>query len=90
VPVAGGWENPIRDGLPERVDGWPRVFSDGATRDIDATVSDIVIAPVYADDPKLEVRAAGPEDCYRSSEEQFSKVWQAAGLRVFTRGPCGC
>jgi hypothetical protein len=92
MPVAGGWANQIRDGLPERVDGWPKVISDGATRDVDATVADVVIAPADAAAPKLQVRTAGPRACSGSSDEsdQFSKVWEAAGLRVLTRGPCGC
>jgi hypothetical protein len=92
VPVIGGWGNPIRDGLPERVDGWPQVISDGATRDVDMAVADIVMAPTDMAAPELRLRTAGPEDCSGSSdgEDQFSKLWEAAGLRVFTRGPCGC
>lgn len=92
APVVGGWDNPIRDGLPERVDGWPRVIGDGATREVDMTVADIVIAPASADAPELRLRTAGPTVCTgsESDEEEFSQVWEAGGLRVFTRGPCGC
>jgi hypothetical protein len=89
MPVVGGWHNPIRDGLPASVEALPRVLSDGATRDVDATVADIVIAPANSDSPELQVREPGPTSC-RSSSSEFSKVWEAAGLRVFTRGPCGC
>jgi hypothetical protein len=92
MPAVGGWETPIRDGLPERVDGWPHVISDGATRDVDMAVADIVIAPSDMGTPELQLRTAGPRACSGSSDEsdQFSKVWEATGLRVFTRGPCGC
>jgi hypothetical protein len=68
---------------------WPRVISDGATRDVDAAVTDIVIAPANTDAPELRLREAGPKSC-RGSSGQFSKVWESGGLRVFTRGPCGC
>lgn len=88
VPLVGGWDNPIHEGLPESVDGWPRVISDGATREVDATVSDIVIAPANADAPQLNLRAK-KRNC-TSMSGQFSKVWEAASLRIFTRGPCGC
>jgi hypothetical protein len=92
MPVVGGWESPIRDGLPERNDGWPKVISDGATRDVDMAVADIVISRSDAAAPELLLRTAGPQACRDSSDEsdQFSKVWEATGLRVFTRGPCGC
>jgi hypothetical protein len=89
MPVVGGWDNPIRDGLPASVENWPRVISDGATRDVDMAVTDILIAPANSDAPELRVREAGPKKC-RGSSGQFSKVWEAGGLRVFTRGPCGC
>jgi hypothetical protein len=89
MPVVGGWANPIDDGLPERVDGGPRVIADGATRDVDMAVADIVIAPSDLAVPELQVRPAGTESC-GGSAEQFSKVWEAGGLRVLTRGPCGC
>jgi hypothetical protein len=89
VPVVGGWENRISDGLPERVDGWPRVIGDGATREVDAAVADIVLAPSDLTAPELQLRVAGSQSCSGSSDE-FSKVWEAAGIRIFTRGPCGC
>jgi hypothetical protein len=89
VPVVGGWENEIRDGLPERVEGWPRVLSDGATREVDATVADVVIARSHVATPELQLRTTGPQSCDGASS-QFSKVWETGDLRVFTRGPCGC
>jgi hypothetical protein len=89
MPVVGGWENHVRDGLPTSAQGWPRVIGDGATHDVDMAVADIVIAPANTDAPELHVSEAGPTAC-RGSSDQFSKVWEAAGLRVFTRGPCGC
>lgn len=89
MPVVGGWENPIRDGLPEVADGWPRVISDGATRDVDMAVADVVIAPANTVAPELKIREAGAKPC-RGESGQFSKVWEAGGLRVYTRGPCGC
>ncbi len=92
APVVGGWANPIRDGLPERADGWPRVFGNGATREVDMAVSDVVVAPANVDIPELQVHPGEPPICTgaEDEDEEFSKVWEAANLRVFTRGPCGC
>ena len=92
MPIIGSWQNPIRDGLPDTVDGWPKMIANGATREVDMAVADIVIAPADAEASQLQVRVDQTESCSGASEgdEQFSKVWEAAGLRLFTRGPCGC
>jgi hypothetical protein len=88
MPKTGGWQNPIREGLPESRDPWPLVVADGATREVDATVADIVIANPLAPDPALQPRSRA-QRCH-NMWEQFSTVWSTAELSVLTRGPCGC
>jgi hypothetical protein len=88
MPRVGGWQNPIREGLPDSHKPWPLVVADGASKDVDATVADIVIASPATQDPALQLRPKA-QQCH-STWGQFSTVWATAEISVFTRGPCGC
>jgi hypothetical protein len=89
MPVVGAWGNPIRNRLPSDAWPWPYVVSDGATREVDMAVTDIVIARADVADPKLEL-VAGKERRCRGEFGRFAKVWATARIAVYTRGACGC
>lgn len=91
MKLVGGWRNQVTDGLPARADSWPLILADGATRDVDMAVADIVLAPIEPALAQLELRKGGAEVCRSDADEgQASRVWEGAGLRVWTREPCGC
>jgi hypothetical protein len=89
MPVVGAWANPIRRRLPADAWPWPYVVNDGAKRELDMAVTDIVIARPDAEQPALELRPGAEKRCRREGSE-FSKVWSTATIAVYTRGPCGC
>jgi hypothetical protein len=89
MPLVGSWANPIHQRLPKDAWPWPSIVSNGATREVDIAVTDIVIARADVEHAKLRILPGGERRC-RGESGRFAKVWATATMAVYTRGACGC
>lgn len=89
MPLVGSWANPIHQRLPKDAWSWPNVVSNGATREVDMAVTDIVIARADVPHAKLRIQPGDERRC-RGEGGRFAKVWATATMAVYTRGACGC